>query len=441
MVIDFEALERKLLECGGIIRLDNGVTIIYEDIPGFGLVRGEIEIRAGSHHEPVEDQGVMHFLEHMVFNGSEKYPSREDQEERASLLGLLKNAETDTNNTKFGIKGSSGYLLEDNFTESFEIFADRVFHPLLREQDIEKERAIIQRERQEREQRKVTDRAHQINEYIHHVLSANNPLFFRDGVGTEETIDAITVETLKRYHSRYYVGDNTLVSLVGDIRAKNNALSTVVRTMQKVPKGVYAGLVEVHPETPYIGRQLVEIPTSPHSTCAIVQIYFQLPDPNADGYATSMLAQVLGGSSHSLLFQNLRERKGLVYEISCSTNTSGAGHVKTGFLTINYYVEPSRIDESLVAVDTCLQAARDGQFRETLIDAAQASYLPLILATLKQPGWAHTELMFRIKAEMNGYDPTGFDMRKAFSITTADVVRAANQYLGENRHIFVLRPE
>lgn len=81
-----------------------------------------------------------------------------------------------------------------------------------------------------------------------------------------------------------------------------------------------------------------------------------------------------------------------------------------------------------------------GCFGETLVDAAKATYIPGILAALKQPGWAQKERMFRHKAKMYGYDETGFDERKIFSTAKTDVVDAANKYLGENRLIVVVSP-
>lgn len=437
MTVDFEALERKLQECSGVMRLDNGITIIYEDIPGFELVQAEIEIRAGSHHEPEEDQGVMHFLEHMTFNGSKRYPNIQDREERASLLGLIKNAETGSHSINFGVRGRSGYLLEENFEESFGIVSDLVFNPLLVEQCIEKERAIIQAERKELEQKKKTDPTYTLRDFIRRRLCTNNPLHLREGIGTQRSIDVISAETLKRYHDQHFVGSNTIVSLVGNVNANSCILSNVVSCVERIPKGSYAGLVEPRQEIPYNGREFVHIPSSPESSCALVQIYFQLPDPNQDAYATLMLAEVLGGSSRGLLLQDLRERKGLVYSVSCSKEE---GHEKTGFLTISYYADVSRINDSLAAIDTCLEAVKRGQFSDTLVDAAKATYSPEILMSLKQPGWAQKERMFRLKAQMYEYDETGFDMRKAFSMTKTDVVRAANQYLGENRLVVVVSP-
>lgn len=168
-------------------------------------MRGEIEIRAGSHHEPEEDYGVMHFLEHMTFNGSARHLNAQEREERA----------------------------------------------------------IIQAERKEREQKKITDYTHVFTDFIRARLCANNPAHYRDGIGTQSTIDAITAEKLRRYHKQYFCGANAIVSLVGDLNSNNSVLTNVVASIQRISKGQYAGIVEPRPEILYNGREVLHIPSSP----------------------------------------------------------------------------------------------------------------------------------------------------------------------------------
>src|SRR3989338_4417267 len=141
MSLDFSKLETELKTRGRINYFPNGVVLVSEDVPGFGLLQGGIEIQAGWYHDTREKRGTMHALEHMLFKGSSKYSTRQSTR-LGRRLGLSFNGATDLEFTSFPIESanSSGFILQPHFEETVSLLLDMVYHPLLDERMLKKER-------------------------------------------------------------------------------------------------------------------------------------------------------------------------------------------------------------------------------------------------------------------------------------------------------------
>ncbi len=442
MEIDFNQLEKELQEKGRIDHLDNGVTIISENIPGFSLATGNIEITAGSYHEEPQDKGVMHFLEHMSFNGSRNYPYPEERNRKANTLGLHLNAATELFQINFPIKGENqtGYLLQEHFPEACALITDQVFFPTLNPLLAEKEKKIIQRERANKQYTKESNPYSKISGAIKERVYGNNKFLVRDeGLGTETNIESITAETLRRYHDHFFVGENTIVSVGGDINKGTDVCKFIRGMLDKIPQGTRASPITNTPEEPYKGTEMMRL-VSPVSGEALVEIYFQTPGGYYDDFfAVQTMHQVLGCFPCGILVQKLREERGLVYSISCTRE----GHRKTEFVKIGYSIKPDQVEESLQGIDAALDILRSGEFHADTVDAVKARCLPEIVNTFKNPGWAYQEMHFRYTAERNGFEwGNGFDnIRRMLAVTKEDIIRVANRYLTEDRLVAVVAPE
>jgi predicted Zn-dependent peptidase len=193
------------------------------------------------------------------------------------------------------------------------------------------------------------------------------------------------------------------------------------------------------PEGPYNGMEIMHLP-SPVSGSAQVEIYFQTPGGfYEDFYAVQMMTQCLGSFPFGLLVQELRERQGLVYSISCTPE----GHKKTGFVKIAYSVNPDQVEESLQAIDATLNALRSGEFVSDSIDGIKARRLPDLVAKFKNPGWVYGELHYRNTAQRAGIEgANGFDnIQRIMAVTKDDIVRVANKYITEDRLVVIVAPE
>ncbi len=437
MAIDFKDLEKQIEERGRIQTLDNGITLITENVPGSGLVQGNIEISAGAGHETDEDHGIMHFLEHVIFGPSILYPNRDDRSLQSSLLGLRLNANTGHYQINYPIQGanSSQYILQENFLESFRIISEMTFSPNINEESLQREMSVVQRERIEHEQKNAAKPFYDVTKTIGTKVYGNNPLFRKEILGTEESISRITVPKLREYHSNFFVGNNLLVQIAGDLNSGIVLEDAIKDELNKVPKGNKAKNLDIMPEKSFNGRERLDL-VSPVKGNAIVEIYFQLPPShNFDAIPMDLLSYILG-SSNGLLFQDIREERGLVYSIGSQIE----GHRKTGLLKIGYGVEPKHLDESLQAVDDNIQKLKEGKFDARLVDAYVAATLPGALYSFQNPGWIYNELNQRHGVEKLGFESSALQrLQTSLNLNKKDVVNAANQYLGEDRLTVIVK--
>ncbi len=442
MSLDLRYLRKQLREKGRIDRLKNGVVLISEHTPKTGLVRGRIEINAGSAHEEEKDHGIMHLLEHMVFNGSQRYPDPAQGKIVAGLLGLDLDAQTCHESTNYPVRGiNCPYLLEGNFGAAWEFMQDSVFHPSLMQGMLQKERTIIVNEIKKREAQTADPYSKRMDQ-IQGRLYRNNPWQFKNGVGTEETLAQITADTLRRYHSKYYVGSNCLIVLDGDLGRDRSLLERIKEQAEMIPVGEPATQIRHLPEDPLNGTEVLNFSSNQilEGELCMVSLYFQIQRTDRKPlFALNMLNAVLGAGSHSVLFDCVRERNRLVYDIGSRIE----GHEQTGYLKVSYAVLPQNLDAAIQKVDDCLRQVKQGKFDDSLIQVYLAGSLPELLANYQGSGWIMCELLNQYSSERAGRPHLSFEdkIRKSTTITKRDVVHAANQYLSDDRLLVIVRPE
>ncbi len=439
MNIDFKDLERQIAERGKIRLLENGLALISEHVPGSGLVRGRMTLCVGAAYEAPEDHGIMHFLEHMRFGESRRYPVRDERMLLSAVIGLKIDANTAPFNITYPVSGGndSGYMLQGNFLQGLRIVTDMVFFPSLTEESRRRELAVVQQELQSHERLIATDPFHDNSRAVEQRMYGSNPAFWkRSSFGSAASIERFTVEQLRAYHERFFVGNNTLVEIVGDLNGTANVASELEDVLREVPSGRTAEPLVVYPERPYEGREALFLP-SPTPSHANVEIYFQvLPAHSPENPTMMLLSYILGNGPNSLLFRDFREMKGLDYSVKSTFD----GHAKTGFLKITYSVASERLDESLGVVDASIAKLQQGAFNDALVDAFKAAHLPSLLARLQTPGWVKDELTERYHVARFGKESTYLQrLRTALNLTKQDVVKTANEALGEDRLIVVVK--
>jgi predicted Zn-dependent peptidase len=430
MEIDFKSMNDEIVKRGKIRTLDNGITIISENVPHLNLTKGNIMINAGAFVEAPEHNGMMHFLEHVSFNHSRKFKDRTDRDMQASLISLAVNANTNLFDVTYPIIGNnnSGYLLKNNFYKAAEIVSDIAFFPVIDEDSRQREFKIIKREMEERNHRgsSVYD---DIYKTINKKMYGNNPIFLNNVIGTSDSLEKISVVLLKKYHSNFFVGKNTVVNLVGDLNEHRSLESDIANLLCDIPAGQRVKPQEFFSEKPLEGREVLVFPSQMENSAA-VDIHFQFPNNIKERYVMPLLNYIFTRGHQSLLLNNLREKQGLVYSVSGSCG----GHFKTQNLVISYSVEKDKLDQSLQIVDESLDELKKGKFSENFVDAYKADFLPNLIIALKNPGWIQSELYNRLMFEKFGYGDSIFDSLKLSSeLKKQDVVDVANKYLGENR--------
>jgi|GEM_PF-4222890 len=433
-MINFDKLNEEVEKRGSIITLDNGLTLVLEDTPGSRLIAGEFVIDAGSCHEKPQEAGLMHFIEHACFsNGSRNYPDKSLRDRRASLLGLELNAITNYYKINFPVMviGNSP-LLKDNFFESMKIVSDLIFYPILNEESIKNVKPIVLRELFEKEQKLSADSYSKVNRKLSKIMFGAKAFSPLDGLGSEESIDSITLDRLIDKHSRFFVSNNTIFNLVGDIDSERDKIIDLLSNFpygkKNKPKFIKG--------RKFNGSEIKNFKQPIKTDNVDVLIYYQIPNENSlKSYDFQLLIFALSGGWGSLLYEKLREEKKYVYSIGSKT----FDHGRTGYLEISYTVKTDKLKESLDSVDECIKNIKAGEFSNDLVNSYKARILPKVILGLQGSGWVKDELFSRYCKEQLGFESTSLErIKRIFNLTKDDVVNAANEYLNDDKLIVII---
>ena len=279
--------------------------------------------KVGSKNEPLEINGISHFIEHMIFKGSPKYKSYLDISKTFDANGISFNAFTSKDMTAYHYKFLSN---PENLDIICRITADMILNPLMRDSDIKTERNVIIQE--------LKDDADDIDEFINDTLECRlfegHPLG-NTIIGTVDTLKGIERKELLDYHSQYYNRENLLIAFSGNMQSGYSSI------INKYFSGRADKFISIPLTTqgvshiiPYEEKQLkTTIECFPKN---LKQDYMHIVfktrgifDPLYLHY--KLLANILGGNMSSRLFVEIREKLGLVYSIKCSiTNYEEVGY-------------------------------------------------------------------------------------------------------------------
>ena len=312
--------------------LDNGLRILTESISYSQSVSILISVGAGSRYEPPELAGLSHFLEHLPFKGTERWPTAQLVSEAIEGVGGIMNASTDREMTVFWCK-----VAKPHYKQALSVLLDMILHPNLDPREMEKEREVI-----EEELRMTYDYPSQMVDLLIDDLLWPEQSMGRDVGGTIETINNISIDDVREYMGHQYNPNNTVISVVGAI--EHSEITDLVNE-------------EAHNWTPRSGldwervilRQsgpIVKIdnrPTDQSHICLGMQ-GLSLFDP--DRFALPLLNCVLGDGMSSRLFLRLREDQGLAYDVSSSANN----FKDCGSLIVYCGTEPKKVQAAIKSI-------------------------------------------------------------------------------------------
>lgn len=285
--------------------LPNGLTIITEPMPAVRSISVGIWLRTGSRHEREPENGISHFLEHMVFKGT-KNRSAEEIARSADSIGGHLDAFTTKETTGFSIK-----VLDEHLPRALDILADLVKNPLFRPEDIAKESQVIQEEI-----KMVEDTP---DDLVHEIFTqrywSGHPLG-RPILGTRRTVRSFDRRRLAAYFRRHYTPNTMLITAAGNLEHR--------RLVDLVAKEFGVGLsgAAMDDGLPPVAHPHIELRHKKNleqaHICLGTPAY---PQAHEKRYACYILNTVLGGGMSSRLFQNIREKRGLAYAVFSGLST------------------------------------------------------------------------------------------------------------------------
>ncbi|MCK1992430.1 M16 family metallopeptidase [Peribacillus muralis] len=275
----------------------NGVRIVLENIPTVRSAAIGVWIKTGSRNETPELNGVSHFLEHMFFKGTTTRNAREIAESFDSVGGQV-NAFTSKEYTCYYAK-----VMDNHASYALEILADMFFNSNFDEEELKKEKNVVYEEIKMYEDTP--------DDIVHDLLSQavyeKHPLGYPI-LGTEETLETFTSETLKKYVHDMYTPDKVVISIAGNVDEK--LISEVESYFGSYQGGKH------RPELVKPAFHENKITRKKETEQAHLCLgYKGLEIGNDKTYSLITLNNILGGSMSSRLFQDVREQRGLAYSV------------------------------------------------------------------------------------------------------------------------------
>ena len=322
--------------------LDNGLRVITSTMPHSRSVCLAILVGAGSCYESKEEAGISHFAEHLFFKGTQRRPTSKEITQDIEGIGGIINGGTDKEVTIFWCKVASSH-----FPIALDVLSDLLLNSRFDNEGIEQERRIINEEIN----MNMDLPQQRINMLIDELLWPEQPLG-REVIGYKETVSSLRREHLLNYVARRYMPNNTVISIAGNIQHED-AVAQIEPLFDKWAAGeLLAGYITNDKQTE--ARLRIE-PRDIEQAHLCLAVH-GFPRSHPQRFTLDLLNTVLGSGMSSRLFTEIREHKGLAYDISSYTEH----FLNSGSFGIYAGVDLENIETALAAILEELSKIRQG---------------------------------------------------------------------------------
>jgi predicted Zn-dependent peptidase len=304
--------------------LSNGVRVLVEPVDYVRSASIGLWCKTGSRHEHDNEAGITHLIEHMLFKGTEKRTAKEIAEAIEGRGGAL-NAFTDKESTCYYCR-----VLSDDVQNGIEVLSDMMLHSLIDPVELTREESVVVEEIKRGED-EPSDHVHEVHlEYRWGSHPLGKPI-----IGTRESVSGFKREDLTTYMDRRYRGSNVLLGVAGKVDA-GEVRAWAEQILGKIPPGG---------EDAKLDRP-IGVAGNNKIAKEVEQVHFCIGTDGTSLYDDDLYTQIvmdaaLGGSMSSRLFQEIREKRGLVYSIGSYSLNYTAG----GTYTVYGGTSPDKWDE------------------------------------------------------------------------------------------------
>src|SRR3989304_2957205 len=312
--------------------LDNGLRGFTTPLPHTRSVCISFFIGAGSRYESPETAGLSHFIEHLLFKGTLKFPTAQAISEAIEGVGGILNAGTDRELTVYWCK-----VAQLHFSLAIDVLADMLYHPLFDPDEADREKKVVIEEI-----RATLDSPHErVDTLIDEVIWPDQALG-RDVAGSEQSVSALSHHNTTSYFAHQYTPVNTVISVAGNVTHEEvvERIAAALGSWEGENPGSWhpAQNNQTHPRTSFETKKTEQL-----HLCLAVR---GLPTQHPDRYNLDLINVVLGEGMSSRLFLQLRERQGLAYDVH-----SYVSHFQdSGALTVHSGVDPKRAETAVSAI-------------------------------------------------------------------------------------------
>lgn len=312
--------------------LKNGLRVVTQALPNTKSVTVLILVGAGSRYEVPRINGISHFLEHMFFKGAKKYKNTKEVSEAIDGVGGDFNAFTGKEYAGYYVK-----VADKHADLALDVLSDMLINSKFDPAEIDRERGVIMEEYNMYQDTPM----HQIGWDFERLIYGDQPMGW-DQVGTKEVIMSVKQEDFVDYKHKLYTAGNTVVSIAGNVNHED-VLAKVEKlfTFDDSKKAF-----NFNPLTGKYGEKKLYLRNKKTEQAHVLLGFLGYPEEHKDHYPAKILSIVLGGNMSSRMFLNVRERQGLAYYISTTTDD----YTDTGTLSTNAGVSLDGIDKAIIAI-------------------------------------------------------------------------------------------
>jgi len=320
-------------------QLANGVTAVVARTPGLHSAMLAVYVRAGSRYENAEQNGVSHFLEHLLFRGSEGYPDTLRMNAAVESAGGSLNAVTARDYSCYYTP-----IHPASVRTGIGVLGDLVRRPLFRDMDLER-RVILEEILDE-----VDSRGRDVDpdNLAKRMAFGRHPLGFKIA-GTPRTIRSLNEDDIRAHHARFYTGPNVVLAAAGPV-SFDEVLDFAHQQFAAIPAGAVS---PVSPAPRWPSGPLCKAISHENAQAEFTLAFPSAPERHPDHPAALCLRRLLDDGLSSRLPYEIVERKGLAYSIHCGLET----YEDTGLFSFDGACSPANLNRvvgELLAVLTTL---------------------------------------------------------------------------------------
>ena len=347
--------------------IPSGPRVYTEVIPAVRSVTLGVWVPIGSRHETPSTAGATHFLEHLLFKGTERRSALDIAADVESVGGEI-NAFTTKEYTCYHVR-----VLDEHLDVAVDVLADMLGQSLLRRSDIEAERPVVLEEIAMSED----DPLDLARTELEALLFAGHPLG-TPVAGTADSVTGMSDAAIRRHYRRYYTPDNYVITAVGSA-SHRRVMSLVRRAFGEAQQPVRPPKPQKSPRGPR--------PAGSHVSRAFEQInllrgYPSIARNDDRRYAMAVLHTILGGGMSSRLFQEVRERRGLAYTV----NAFRSSYSDAGIFGVHAGCAPEKLDQTREVIDAVLHEVRTTGISGDEVASAKNQVKGQMVLDLEDPG-------------------------------------------------------
>lgn len=394
--------------------LNNGIRIVTATLDHCYSVNLSVFLGAGSRYERNEDGGAFHFIEHLCFKGTPRHPTSRAVSETIERVGGYLNAATQREMTNYWVKVARPY-----FDVAHDLLLDMLLHSLFEPGELEKERNVVLEELASTNDHPDS----RMEQLIDEVVWPDQPMG-RDVGGTEESVKGISRERLLELMRRQYIPSNTVVTMVSSL-AHDEVVETLAPKLESWPVAAPLPWIAAK-DGQQAARLKVEYRKTDQAHVGLALPGF--PSTHPDRYALDMLSIVLGEGMSSRLFAEVRDHRGLAYDIhSYTTHFQDTGALMTYAAT-----DPKNAAQALDVTLKELAKMRDEVVPDDELQKAKELAKGRLVLRLEDPRslgyWAGSHEL------LEGHVPPLEEIAaKLDAVTAADVQRVAAGVIATER--------